>query len=123
MRFRPLITGLGLNAVPALCWFVGDWSAGTTLVLYWLETLIGTLLLAARIILHRRIRPSKGHWNYQAPQGQASQTRENSPHLSAFLIPALVFTFAHGIFLAVLGFMAIKNNLSPEVKVDVHNLL
>ena len=123
MRFRPLLTALGLNAIPALGWFVGDWSAGTTLVLYWLETLIGTLLLAARIILHRRIRPSKGHWNYQAPQGQAPQTSGRSTYLSAFLVPALVFTFAHGIFLAALGFMAIKNNLTPEARVDGHDLL
>src|SRR6266513_3014634 len=123
MQLRSLLTALGLNAVPALGWFVGEWSAGTMLVLYWIETLIGTLLLAVRIILHRRIRPSKGHWDYRAPQGQAPQKRENSSYLSAFLVPALVFTFAHGIFLAALGFMAIKNNLSPEARVDGHNLL
>ena len=123
MSLRPLLTALGLNAVPALGWFVGEWSAGTMLVLYWLETLIGTLLLAVRIIIHRRIRPSKGHWDYQAPQTQAPQGNSRSSYLAAFLVPALVFTFAHGIFLAVLGFMAIKNNLSPEARVDVHNLL
>ena len=123
MRFRFLLTALGLNAVPALGWFVGDWSAGTMLVLYWLETLIGTLLLAVQIILHRRIRPSKGHWNYHAPEGQAPHTSNRSTYLSAFLVPALVFTFAHGIFLAALGFMAIKNNLSPEARVNGHDLL
>src|SRR3979490_795627 len=123
MRLRPLLTAIGLNAVPALGWFVGDWSAGTTLVIYWLETLIGTLLVAGRIILHRRIRPSKGHWNYHAPEAQAPQTRENSTYLSAFFVPALVFTVAHGISLAVLGFMAIANNLSPQARVDSHDLL
>ena len=123
MSLRSLLTALGLNAVPALGWFVGEWSAGTMLVLYWLETLIGTLLLAVRIILHRRIRPSKGHWDYQAPQTQAPQGNSRSSYLAAFLVPALVFTFAHGIFLAVLGFMAIKNNLSPEVTVNGHDLL
>ena len=61
MRLRPVLTALGLNAVPAWGWFVGEWSAGTMLVLYWLETLIGTLLLACLIIIHRRIRPSRGH--------------------------------------------------------------
>jgi hypothetical protein len=123
MRFRPVLTALGLNAVPALGWFVGDWSAGTTLVLYWFETLIATLLVAARIILHRRLRPSEGHWNYKAPQGQAPQKSGRSTYLSAFLVPALVFTFAHGIFLAALGFIAIKNNLSPEARVNGHDLL
>lgn len=123
MQLRPLLTALGLNAIPALGWFVGDWSAGTMLVLYWLETLIGTLLVAARIILHRRIRPSNGHWNYQAPEGQTPHTGARSTYLSAFLVPSLVFTFAHGVFLAALGFMAIKNNLSIEAKVDSDNLL
>jgi hypothetical protein len=63
MRLRSLLTALGLNAVPAFGWFAGNWSAGTILVLYWLETLIGTLFVAGRIMLHRRVRPSKGHWD------------------------------------------------------------
>lgn len=124
---RSLITALGLNAVPAAGWFFGEWSAGTMLVLYWLETLIGTLLVAIRIVIHRRLRPSKGHWNYQAPEGQQQQpkpTSNRSTYLSAFLVPALVFTFAHGIFLAALGGMIIaKKNLSPEIRIDSHNLL
>ena len=127
---RSLITALGLNAVPAAGWFFGEWSAGTMLVLYWLETLIGTLLVGIRIVLHRRIRPSKGHWNYQAPQGQQQQQQQQqqagnrSSYLSAFLVPALVFTFAHGVFLAALGGMMIaKKNLSPEIRIDSHNLL
>jgi Family of unknown function (DUF6498) len=123
---RSLITALGLNAVPAAGWFLGDWSAGTMLVLYWLETLIGTLLVGIRIAIHRRLRPSKGHWNYQAPQGQQQQgqTSNRSTYLSAFLVPALVFTFAHGVFLAALGGMLIANkNLTPEVRIDSHNLL
>ena len=124
MRLRPVLTALGLNAVPAWGWFVGEWSAGTMLVLYWLETLIGTLLLACLIIIHRRIRPSKGHWDYRAPQGQASQTGSGrSTYLTAFLVPAVAFTVVHGIFLAALGFVAIKNNLSPEARVNVHDLL
>ena len=123
MRLGPLLTALGLNAVPAFGWFVADWSAGTILVLYWLETLIGTLFVAARIIIHRRIRPSKGHWDYQAPQTQTPQSNSRSSYLAAFLVPALVFTVAHGIFLTALGFIAIKNNLSPEARVDGHNLL
>ena len=124
MRLRSVLTALGLNAVPAWGWFVGEWSGGTMLVLYWLETLIGTLLLACLIIIHRRIRPSKGHWDYHAPQGQAPQTGSGcSTYLTAFLVPAVAFTVAHGIFLAALGFIAIKDNLSPEARVNVHDLL
>jgi hypothetical protein len=124
---RSLITALGLNAVPAAGWFFGEWSAGTMLVLYWLETLIGTVLVGIRIVIHRRLRPSKGHWNYQAPQGQQQQqqpTRTKSTYLSAFLVPALVFTCAHGFFLIVLGGMMIaKGNLRPEIRVEPDNFL
>jgi Family of unknown function (DUF6498) len=121
---RALITALGLNAVPAAGWFLGDWSAGTMLVLYWMETLIGTLLVGGRIMLHRRLVPSNGHWDYQAPQGQTPQTtRGRSTYLAAFLVPALAFTFVHGIFLAVLGWMMIQKDVSPEVRIERDHLL
>jgi hypothetical protein len=120
---RSFLTALGLNAIPAAGWFIGEWSAGTMLVLYWLETLLGTLLVAIRILLHRRLVPSQGHWNYQAPQGKTPSSRSRSSYLVAFLVPALVFTFAHGIFLTALGGMMVaKNNLSPEIRVDTHHL-
>ena len=124
-RVRPLRTALGINAVPAAGWFLGDWSAGTTLVVFWLETLIGTLLVAGRIVLHRRVRPSQGHWYYQAPQGHTPQATSSSgsTYFTAFLVPALVFTLAHGVFLAVLGWMMISKNLTPEAKVDRNHLL
>jgi hypothetical protein len=120
---RAFLTALGLNAVPAVGWFIGDWSAGTMLVLYWLETLIGTLLVGGRILLHRRLAPSQGHWNYQAPQGQTPPRTGRSSYLSAFLVPALVFTFAHGIFLFVLGWMMIQKNMGGEVRIERDHLL
>jgi hypothetical protein len=120
---RSFLTALGLNAIPALGWFAGEWSAGTMLVLYWLETLIATLLVGIRIVLHRRLVPSKGHWNYEPPQGQGNRTSKPSTYLTAFLVPALVFTFAHGVFLAALGGIMIAKQHSPEAKVDVNNLL
>ncbi len=123
MRVRSLLTALGLNAVPAAGWFLGDWSAGTTLVLYWMETLLGTLLVAGRILLHRRARPSRGHWDYQAPQTQSPQANSRSTYLSAFLVPAMAFTFVHGIFLAALLGMMISKNLAPEARIDSHDLL
>lgn len=124
MSFRSVITALGINAIPAAGWFFGEWSAGTMLVLYWLETLIGTLLVGVRIVIHRRIRPSNGHWNYHAPQGEQQQTSKRSTYLVAFLVPALVFTFAHGFFLAVLGGMMIaKKNLTQEIRIEPDNLL
>lgn len=123
MDLGSLFSALGLNAIPAFGWFVGNWSAGTVLVLYWLETLIGTLFVAGRILIHRRIHPTKGHWDYQAPQTQTQQGSGRSSYLAAFLVPSLAFTFAHGIFLLALGFIAIKNNLIADAKVDPHSLL
>ena len=115
MHIRSVITALGLNAVPAAGWFVGEWSAGTMLVLYWLETLIGTLLVAVRIVLHRRIVPAQGHWAYEAPKGAENQAGSHgSTYLTAFLLPALVFTFAHGFFLGVLGLVVFSKQQTPE---------
>lgn len=123
MQVRALLTALGLNAIPALGWFIGEWSAGTTLLLYWLETLVGTGLVAARIVIHRRLRPSKGHWDYRAPQGQQQSSNQRSTYLIAFLVPALLFTLAHGVFLAVLGMMMILKHHSPEARIDVDSLM
>ena len=125
MRVRPFLTALGINAVPAAGWFLGDWSAGTTLVVYWLETLIGTLLVGLRIVFHRRIRPSQGHWDYQAPPGHEPHktSRSRSSYLSAFLVPALVFTFAHGVFLAAFGLIVLSKTHSPETKIDGRSVL
>lgn len=123
MRLRGLLTALGLNAVPALGWFLADWSAGTTLLVYWLETLIGILLVAARIVIHRRARPSKGHWDYRAAQGQqTSYSSKRTTYLSAFLVPAVAFSLVHGVFLGVLGFMMVSKHLTQEARVDVDAL-
>src|SRR5687767_10684630 len=126
MRLRSFLTALGLNAVPAAGWFFAEWSAATTLVVYWLETLIGSLLVGSRILLHRRVRPSQGHWDYQAPKGHEHKplTRHGrATYLTAFLVPALAFTFAHGIFLAAFGFIVFSKSLSPETKIDGRSVL
>jgi hypothetical protein len=124
MRLRSLITALGLNAVPAAGWFVGEWSAGTMLVLYWLETLIGTLLVAVRILLHRRLVPAQGHWAYEAPKGTEHQAGSHgSTYLTAFLLPALVFTAAHGVFLAVLGLVVFSKTHSPEGSLEPDHVI
>ena len=124
MHIRAFLTALGLNAVPAAGWFVGEWSAATMLVLYWLETLIGTLLVAVRIALHRRVVPAQGHWAYEAPKGAEGQAASHgSTYLTAFLVPALVFTAAHGVFLAVLGLIVFSKTHSPETNLERDHLL
>jgi hypothetical protein len=125
MQARSVITSLGLNAIPALGWFVGEWSAGTMLVLYWLETLLGTLLVALRIVLHRRLVPAQGHWNYEAPKGTEHQagSYRGATYLTAFLMPALVFTIAYGLFLGVLGLVVFSKKATPEGHLETDHLL
>ena len=118
MRARPLITALCLNAVPAAGWYFAEWSAGTTLVLYWLETLLGALLVAGRILLHRRTRPSRGHWDYKAPEAHQPHSTGGSTYLTAFFVPALIFTGGHAIFLFALGAIVMSKHLTPEATLD-----
>lgn len=123
MRARSVLTALGLNAVPAFGWFAGEWSAGTTLALYWLETLIGTLLMAVRIVVHRRLRPSRGHFDYHAVQAKSLQPgMRRSSYLAAYLVPALAFTLVHGVFLLALGTVMISNHRTAEARIDSHAL-
>ncbi|HVF72762.1 MAG TPA: DUF6498-containing protein [Chthoniobacterales bacterium] len=125
MAIRSFLTALGLNAVPAAGWFVGEWSAGTMLVLYWLETLIGTFLVALRIVLHRRRVPAQGHFNYEAPKGAENQagSYRGATYLTAFLMPALVFTIAHGFFLGVLGLVVFSKQQTPEGALNPEHLV
>ncbi|HEX8312016.1 MAG TPA: DUF6498-containing protein [Chthoniobacteraceae bacterium] len=126
MRIRALFSALGLNAVPAAGWFFAEWSAGTTLLVYWLETLFTILFISIRILLHRRAVPSKGHWDYQGPKVHRPgppQFIRRSTFLVGFLPAVLIFTLAHGFFLGVLGFMANVKGLASEAHVDGHGLM
>ena len=43
--------------------------------------------------------------------------------LTSFLLPALIFTFAHGFFLAVLGLVVFSKQATPEGGLDAGHLL
>jgi hypothetical protein len=102
-RVVHLLTLLAVNAVPVAGWFVGDWSAGTTLIVYWFETVAACLFVSARIVAHRRCSPRRGHFRYQAPKSDGP--RSQSSFLQGFLVTSLVFSAAHGLFLGVILFM------------------
>ena len=59
-RIVHLLSLLAVNAVPAAGWFIADWSAGTTLVVYWFETVAASLFVVARIVVHQRLSPRRG---------------------------------------------------------------
>src|SRR5437867_2487311 len=106
-RIVRLLTLLAVNAVTVAGWFVGGWSAGTTLIIYWFETLAACVFVAARIAAHQGMSPRRGHVSYQAPK--SNRQRSQSSFLQGFLVTSLVFSAAHGLFLGVILFMLDQN--------------
>jgi len=99
---------VGVNVVPATGWFFEGWSAGTTLAVYWIENVAACLFVTVRIVVHRRLSPSRGHFRYQAPSADRRSARRSS-FLGGFLLTSLVFCAAHGIFLGVILFLLGRN--------------
>jgi uncharacterized protein DUF6498 len=100
---RPL-TALAVVAVPAAGWFVDDWTGGTTLAVYWFETVMGCVFIGIRIVVHRRRTPRRGHFRYQAPSANRRGPR-NSTFLTGFVVTSAAFCTAHGVFLAGILFL------------------
>lgn len=94
---------IGLNAVPGFGFLERQWSAGTVMALYWAETLMGALLVGARIDLHRRLTHKRGHYAVKkANQVLINGKPAKFDFLGNFLLMTIVFTLAEGIFLTVL---------------------
>jgi hypothetical protein len=94
---------LAVTAVPVVGWFAEDWSAGTTLAVYWFENVAACLFVAARAIAHARLSPRRGHFDYQPPAGD--HRGADSSFVKGFLVASLVFCGAHAIFLGVILFL------------------
>ena len=89
--FSRLFLAGGHNAVPLAGWFLGGWSSGTTLALFWFENLLLTLFIAVRVAAHWRATRKRGH---------------EKGFLTNFLVVSIGFTVGHGVFLAlVLGLL------------------
>jgi hypothetical protein len=115
-RIIHLLTLLAVNAVPAAGWFVENWSAGTTLAVYWFENVAVCLFVSAKIVAHQRWSPRRGHFRYRAP---ASDRRgSESSFVKGFLITSLVFCAAHGLFLGGLLFVLEHNGRSDFAQID-----
>ncbi|ULE32677.1 DUF6498-containing protein [Mycobacterium sp. IDR2000157661] len=113
-RIVHLLTLLGVNAVPAAGWFVGSWSAGTTLIVYWIENVAACLFIATRILAHRRLSPRRGHFRYLAPNSDR-RARPGS-FVKGFLVVGLAFSAAHAVFLAaILGLLDHRGDLIARV--------
>lgn len=109
-RFH-LVTGLGVIAVPALGWFTQHWSGATTLVVYWFENVAMCLFVMARIAVHRRWTPKRGHFRHQAPGSGGTSTQS---FLTSFAVTSLAFCAVHGIFLAAIIALLVHNR-APQL--------
>lgn len=90
---------LAANAVAVWgVWKLG-WSGSTLLALYWLETLLGSLLVLARMAIHRSITHKRGY--RRAQLGVRVNDAPVKNFVAEFAIGSLLFSFAHGILLAV----------------------
>lgn len=102
MKIFHILLVVALNAIPALGWFVAEWTPATTLAVYWFENVAAAVFIASRIVIHRSRRRVAGHVRYVAPGNKPSTP---GSYLQGFLIPSLVFSGAHGFFLAILAFV------------------
>ena len=120
-QFVRLAQLIGLNAVPGFGFISLHWTRGTILALYWIETLLGSLLVAMRIDLHRRLTHKRGHYVTKKSQTvtivSGSNEKKVGTILGGFLAFAFPFTIAEGVFLGV-----ILANLPEEEAVDFATL-
>ncbi len=119
-KFWQFLAALGINFIPAGGFFFGGWSAGTTLGVYWFENVAASLLIALRIVLHRRLAPRQGHIHYEPRQGTS---KGNGSLLAYFLPISLIFSFAHGIFLAAIFLVLTARGHGAEVELNGRELL
>ena len=112
---------IGLNALPGFGFLALRWTGGTVLALYWIENLLGSFLVAARIDLHRRLTHKRGHYVPQKATtvviGSGPQKKTVSTMLNGFMWIAFVFTLAEGVFLGVL-----IANLPESEAIDFNSL-
>ncbi|MGW0158021.1 DUF6498-containing protein [Mycobacterium sp. NPDC003323] len=128
-RVVHLISLLGVIAVPVWGWFTQDWSGATTLAVYWFETLTASLFILARIALHQRWSPKRGHYDYNAAgkdggryrytvNGRRRSGKSLSTYMSSFAVICLSFCAVHGIFLGVVLLLLNHNGVGHLVQVD-----
>jgi hypothetical protein len=99
---------LARNAIPVWGFFGRGWSPATTLVVYWFETLVGTLLITLRMEIHRHLTHFRGYSVEEAPATISVSSGGGAPkplhlgYVPGFLVGALGFLLVHGVFLLVL---------------------
>ena len=130
--FFGLLVVLAVNALPF--WGVFGWKLDPAqlLVLFWVENAANTVLISARILIHRRLSRKRGHWDVPAnftvlvngKVTRAATTRGSA--LVAFLVPSGIFTLAHGAFVVILAQWMLPEGaslFSDEIRLGIEALL
>jgi len=122
-----LLQALGVNSVPAVGFLGQGWSIGTTLALYWVETVLVIALVATRIVVHRRLTRKAGHWNVPLETRVTVARRTSIRHgqttfLAGFLGIMVPFTAGHGLFLGLLIFLVLPEFGGPAAGVALADL-
>src|SRR6202521_5252539 len=95
-----IFEALAVNAVPIWGLVFKGWSLATMLFLYWLENLLNTAFIGARIWLHRSLTNKRGHWMTVKAGGLAVP----ATLLENFAGSNLIFTLIHGVFVGLFTF-------------------
>jgi hypothetical protein len=92
------------NVVPVWGFAHENWSPGTTLALYWLQTVVAIATMSVLIVTHRRLTRKAGHVDGSIimRDTKGKTTVRRGTYLQTFLLMAIPFTLAHGIFLGFL---------------------
>ena len=86
-------------------WGLGwaGWSGPTALAIYWGENAVGTIFIALRIWLHRRLTRKRGHYrNHLGLQVSGG-------FLAEYLTTSLIFTLGHGVFVLAIFALIFKD--------------
>lgn len=118
-----VLRALGISSVPAAGYFGAGWSLGTLLLLYWLETIMVTVVVSVLILLHRRRSRRAGHWNAEhqvttQSRGRSTTRTGKTTFLASFLGVMVPFTLVHGVFVLLFAFLVFPDEIGPAAGVS-----
>ncbi len=100
-----LLQALAINLVTIAGIWLWGWGTTTTLALYWCGNVLGSLAVATRLALHKRLTHDPGYDHNQLGISTGSSKGPQQPirhFIPEFLTGTFVFSAAHGLFLAFL---------------------
>lgn len=103
-RLAACLMVLLVNAVPVVGVLYHGWSVASVLALYWFENLLVAVCTCIRIAVHRRLTRKRGHWRDSQLGVSSNGKPVRGGLLTEYATGAFVFTFAHGVFVAIIVF-------------------